>query len=153
MEKQKINITLTIAAVACITVAMSALVAGLLSTTYQIQSEGFVEASVGIAVYEDEALTKPLSVIKWDIVAVGSSHLRYFWIKNTGNTKVKLTMTTKDWSPAGAQSYITFSWSLENEVLAVGQKAQGHFNLQVASNAVGGNFSFTIVITGTEYSG
>lgn len=150
METQKINVVAMLA-VALTVVVVVALVAGLSPVSHRISNSGSVK-TVGISVYSDQACTIVLNSINWSTLELGKNYTRDFWVKNTGNSRVKLNMTTESWSPTDAKSYITLTWNLEGRVLEVGQQPiNGTFTLQVASNAVGGNFSFTIVITGTEY--
>jgi DeoR/GlpR family transcriptional regulator of sugar metabolism len=65
---------------------------------------------------------------------------------------VKLSMTTNNWNPASALSYITLSWNSENYMLSGGSVVQAALTLSVSSTISGiANFSFDIIITGTEH--
>ncbi|MEM3697197.1 MAG: hypothetical protein QXQ94_06830 [Candidatus Bathyarchaeia archaeon] len=150
MEPQKINMV-AILSVALTVMVIVALVAGLSPVYHTITNSGNVK-TIGISVYSNQECTTVLNSISWGNLEKEKSYTRDFWVKNTGNSRVKLNMTTENWSPSNAKNYLTLTWDLEGLVLEVNQQPiKGTFTLRVASNAASGNFSFTIVITGTEY--
>lgn len=148
METQRLNATV-ILAIALTTIIMTAVVSGLL-TSQKIQNAGSVRATVGLGVYSDQACTTPLSSINWGEVTPGQSYSRTIYLKNLGNIKVKLSMTTGNWTPSSAISYLTLTWNRENYVLNVSASIEATLILVVSSTAQGGSFSFDISIIATE---
>ncbi|MEM3356854.1 MAG: hypothetical protein QW166_03395 [Candidatus Bathyarchaeia archaeon] len=152
METQKINTTIILAAVALIGVMASLLVAGLLADYQRVSNAGSVKA-VGVGVYSDSACTTNLTSINWGLLTPGTNYTRDIWIKNLGNTRITLNMATEGWSPATASSYITLWWDREGQYLNATQSFKAVLTLYASTTITTTNitdFSFTIVITGTE---
>jgi hypothetical protein len=149
MEKQQINLTVILATTLAAMVT-TALVSGLLTTSQRVLNSGNVRATIGIGVYSDQACTNPLTSINWGEVQPGQSYPRTIYIKNNGNIKVQLSMTTGNWTPSTASSYLTVNWNCTNYKLDVGKSVGANITLSVASTAVGGSFSFDIAIVATE---
>lgn len=152
METQKINTTIILAAVALIGVMTSLLVAGLLADYQRVSNAGSIKA-VGVGVYSDSACTTNLTSINWGLLTPGTNYTRDIWIKNLGNTRITLSMATEGWSPATASSYITLWWDREGQYLNATQSFKAVLTLYASTTITTTNitdFSFTIVITGTE---
>jgi hypothetical protein len=152
MEAPKTNLAV-IFTIALAAMIMTALAASLLPAQRKIPSSGNIK-TLGITVYADEACTQSLTFIGWGLVEPGSSYKRDIWINNTGNTQVKLSMTTEGWNPAEAEGYITLTWDKEGATLNVKQLVKATLTLTVSASVTQTNvrdFSFTIVITGNEY--
>jgi len=152
MEAPKTNLAV-IFTIALTAMIMTALATSLLPAQRKIPSSGNVK-TLGIAVYGDEACTQSLTFIDWGLVEPGGSRRREIWINNTGNTQVKLNMTTEGWNPAEAKNYITLTWDKEGTPLSVNQLVKATLTLTVSASVTQTNirdFSFTIVITGNEY--
>ncbi|MEM1589553.1 MAG: hypothetical protein QXZ68_03170 [Candidatus Bathyarchaeia archaeon] len=149
MEAQKLHAT-AILAIALAIIIITVTVTGLLATTQRVQNSGNVRATIGLGVYSDQACTSPLSSINWGEVIPGQSYQKTIYLKNLGNVKVKLSMTTGNWTPSSANTYLTLTWNRENTMLDVGASISATFTLTVSSNAQGGQFSFDISIVATE---
>jgi len=149
MEKQSVNITL-IMTTTLAAVVLTSLVLAQLSSYQRIPNTGNVKATIGIGVYSDSQCTSPLTSINWGDVQAGQSYSRTIYLKNNGNVKVRLSMTVENWTPSSASSYLTLSWNRQDNTLNPGESFAASLNLAVASTAVGGSFSFDIVITATE---
>lgn len=150
MEIQKLNLA-AVFSIALAAMVMTALAASLLPVQ-RIPSSGSVK-TLGIGVYSDSACTQELTSINWGVVEAGGTRQREIWIKNVGNTQVKLNMTTESWNPAGAKNYITLTWDKEAHALEAGQSFKATLTLSVSANVVQTSiidFSFTIVIRGNE---
>ncbi len=154
MEAQKANITIILVA-ALTGILVSVLAADLLASSQRIQTSGSIAKTVNIGVYSDSACTQNLTNINWGSLAIGGSTTQTIWIKNLGNTRVRLNMTTDNWSSATARSYISLSWNVEGTTLNAASSVQATLTLTV-STAIAGtgitSFSFDIIITGTEYT-
>jgi len=152
MEAPKSNLAIVFA------IALAAMITTALATSqlalHRVPSSGSVK-TLRIAVFQDATCKQNLTSINWGLVEAGGSRQQPIWIKNTGNTPVRLNMTTENWSPSQAKYYITLSWDKEGRVLDAGQVIDATLKLEVSQSVAQTNimeFSFTIVITGIESS-
>jgi hypothetical protein len=128
-----------------ITVTLGALVA-----SHTISNSGSVTA-VGVNVYTDSACTNAVSTINWGALNPGDVKNYAMYVKNVGTVPVTLSMTTGNWNPSSASSYLTLTWNKQNYVLPAGQVVQAMLTLTVSTSAsIGTSFSFDITITGTQ---
>jgi len=149
MAMQKVTVG-TVLAVAVMGMVVSAL--GVLVATRMISNYGNVSA-VGVGVYWDSSCTNMVLSIDWGALEPGASVDKTIYIKNEGSLTVLLGMTTDNWDPASALSYISLSWNRENYELNSGSIIQAVLTLSVSSSVSEiTNFSFDIIITGTEYA-
>jgi hypothetical protein len=109
--------------------------------------------SIGVGVYHDATCETPVSNITWGYVSPGSTQNRTIYIKNEGNTRMILNMTTGNWSPDLASTSILLSWNQEGtQVDAQSNPLETVLTLSVSANITGiSTFSFNVNITGTEY--
>ncbi|MEM1540104.1 MAG: hypothetical protein QXJ07_01805 [Candidatus Bathyarchaeia archaeon] len=152
MEAPKSNLALVFA-IALAAMIVTALAASQLALQ-KIPSSGSVK-TLRVAVFQDAECKQNLTFIDWGLVEAGKGYQRVIWIKNIGNTPVKLNMTTESWSPPEAKAHITLSWDRERLVLNGGQAVNATLRLDVSTSVAQTNimeFSFTIVITGAESS-
>jgi hypothetical protein len=148
MEKMHVG---AILAVAATLIAVSVLAASLL-TAYQTVPNGGNVKAVGVGVYWDNPCTSNVTSIDWGIVGPGSSANKTVYIKNGGNTREALNMTTANWN-AGVYGNITLSWNDEGYLLDPGSVVQAVLTLSVSSSISGvTSFSFNMIITGTEHA-
>jgi len=146
---RKLSIGATIA-VAVTGLFLTLLTAGLLTTSQTVPSAGTVTA-VNVGVYTDAAGTQNCTSIDWGILPPGNSTSRTVYIKNYGNVPVTLSMTTANWVPSNATTYLTFSWNRAGYVLNANTTVSATLTLVASANA--GNitsFSFNIIIIGTQ---
>jgi hypothetical protein len=124
--------------------------AGLLSVSHSISSTGSITA-INVGVYSNSACTQELTSIEWGTISPGNSETRIIYLKNTGNAQITLSMASANWNPANANGPITVTWNKGGDTLDVGQVATATLTLSVAESISGvTNFSFNIIITGTE---
>ncbi|MGQ9538267.1 MAG: hypothetical protein ACUVTE_01580 [Candidatus Bathycorpusculaceae bacterium] len=153
METQKFNIA-AIFAIALTAMVATALAASLLMAYQRVPNYGSVKA-LNIGVYSDSACTNNLTSIKWGFLEPGAETSKEIWIKNIGNTKITLNMTTEGWNPNFASDYIELSWDVEGQVLNVNQTVKAVLSLFVSTDVEETGltgFRFDIVIKGTEYT-
>lgn len=149
MTTPKITIG-TVLAVVMMGAAVSAL--GLLVTNHTISNTGTVKG-VGVGVYSDVSCTDEVSSIDWGDLQPGESKDATIYVKNEGSVTVTLSMTTENWTPAVASTYMTLSWNRESYVLSSGSVVQAVLTLSVSSSVSDiTDFSFDIIITGTEHT-
>ncbi len=123
---------------------------GLLMSSQSIQSAGAI-TSVNVGVYSDSGCSQNCTAIDWGALAPGNSTTRTVYVKNTGNLPVTLSMTTANWVPTNANSYLTVTWNRGSTVLTPNQSVLATITLTASSSAGSlTSFSFNIVITGTE---
>ena len=129
--------------------ATSNFIYGLLTATRTIGSHGSVKA-IGVGVYWDASCTSEVSSVDWGVIEPGSSANVTVYIKNTGNSPVTLTLSTDNWNPTEASSYMTLTWDYGGQSIEAGGVVQVTLSLAVASNVSGiTDFSFDIIITGS----
>ena len=147
MAMQKATLA-TVVAIAVMAMVLSAL--GVLVATLTISNTGNV-AAVGVGVYWDGGCTNEVSSIDWGALDPGATTDVTVYVKNEGSIAVVLSMTTDNWNPASASSYMTLSWNRENYLLNSGSVVSAVLTLSVSSSVSEiTNFSFDITITGTE---
>jgi len=148
MAMQKATIG-AVAAIAVMSAVISVLAAALV-TSRTFSNSGTIVA-IGVGVYSDSSCTTVLASINWGNLTLGASTSYTIYVKNNGTIPVTLTMTTGNWNPATASSYISLTWDKQNYVLTAGSSVQAALTLNVSSSLTGfTNFTFDITITGTQ---
>jgi hypothetical protein len=149
MNLPKLSIGATIA-IAVTGLFLTMLTAGALVSSQTVPSGGTITA-VNVGVYSNSQCTTNCTSIDWGMLSPGGSTTRTIYIKNTGTVPVTLSMATANWSPSNANNYLTVTWNRANNVLAAGSSVSATLTLTASSSAGSiTNFSFDIVITGTE---
>ena len=115
----------------------------------RINNKAAIKA-VGVGVYQDPALTVPLTEIDWGILEPGEQKNHTAYIKNESNVLVTLVLTTENWSPLNASSFVALTWDYDGQLLEVDGFVDVTFTLAVDPVISGIDaFSFDIVIVGT----
>jgi len=140
----------TLAVYAVIATALAATsVTALLTAQKTISGTGSIQ-TVGVGVYWDQQCTNATSSLNFGQMAPGSSKNFTLYLKNTGNSILTLSMTTKNWNPTNASNYMTLTWNREAQKINPNQVLAFVITLSVASNIQGiTSFSFDTVISGT----
>jgi hypothetical protein len=149
MITRKISVGALIATVAT-GLFLTLLTSGLLMSSQTVQSGGTVN-SVNVGVYSDSGCTQNCTTLDWGAITPGNSVTRTVYVKNTGTLPLTLSMTTGNWVPSNANTYLTLIWNQGGAVLAAGNSVTAILTLTASSSA--GNltsFSFNIIITGTQ---
>jgi hypothetical protein len=137
-------------AVVVLGVAAAATALGVLSSGKTVQSYGAVKA-VNVGVYWDSGCTNVTSSVSWGLLSPGTSQNVTLYVRNEGNTVVRLSMTSQSWSPANASSYMSLAWNREGASVSASSVVTANLSLSVSSSIAGiTNFSFNILIVGTE---
>lgn len=143
-KSQALAITALIASVIAATSVMA-----LLTTQRTISGAGAIKA-VGVGVYWDSACTNETSSLDFGLLEAGGSKSFTLYLKNNGNSPLTLNMTSQNWSPSSAPSYMSLTWTREGQQINPDQVIQFVITLSVSSSVTGiSSFSFDIVITGT----
>jgi hypothetical protein len=124
---------------------------GLLAANQSFQNSGSVLKTIGVSVFSDKGCTTRISSIDWLTLSPGSSASKTIYVKNNGTAAEVLSMTTGQWNPAAASTYIKLNWNCTSYVLAHGSVVAAVLTLNVLPNIVNvTTFNFQITITGTE---
>ena len=145
------NIKRNMGTLGIITLALASglAVSGLLTTSRTLSSSGTIMA-INVEVFWDGAGTQNVTSIDWGIPSPGETVTKTVYVKNTGNNPMNISLSTLNWSPAGAATYLTVTWDQEGTVVDAGSIVPAVITLDVSSGITGiSNFSFDIVIEGT----
>jgi len=149
MERKESIVVGAAVALVLYTLALSMLspVMSAIQASKAVSNSGSVKG-IGVGIYSDQSCTSPVSSINWGILDPGSNANKTIYIRNEGNTAATLSMTTSNWNPTTASSYMTLSWNYGGQTLSVNQVVQVKLTLSVSSSVTGiTNFSFDITIT------
>ncbi len=124
-------------------------VSGLLNTSRTLPSTGTIMA-INVEVYWDIAGTQNVTSIDWGVPEPGDVVNKTVYVKNTGNNPMNISMSTSNWTPAGASTDLSLIWDQEGVAVASGGTVQAILSLDVSPGISGvSDFSFNIVIEGT----
>jgi hypothetical protein len=124
--------------------------AALLSTNQTVPLNGTINA-VNLAVYSDSLCTQSVTSLTAGTLNPGGTATQTVYIKNTGNVPETLTMTTANWSPTNANTYLTLTWNRQNTVLNAGATIQATLTLTAAANTgTLTTFRCDVTLTGTQ---
>jgi hypothetical protein len=142
-----------VTAVVALTIAALALTlttAAVLSANQTIPLNGAIDA-VNLGVYSDSDCTQTTTALNVGSLSPGGIATQTVYIKNTGNTPETLTMTTNNWTPTNAPTYLTLTWTRQNTVLNAGATIPATLTLTAASNTGSlTTFSCDVTFTGTQ---
>lgn len=138
------------AVIAATAVSSVLLTYGLLSGSKTISSQGTINA-IGVGVYSESACINEVSTIDWGALEPGSTKDVTVYIRNEGTVPMTLSITTDEWTPSAASTYITLSWNREGSQVNAQSVLQATLTISVSSSISDiSSFSFDITITGTE---
>jgi hypothetical protein len=128
--------------------------AGVLNSSQTLPSGGTVasiQPTLNIGVYADSDCTQSASFVGWGTLNPGDSVTRTVWIKNLGTATATLSMSTNNWSPANANTWIGVAWNANGRALAPNEVTQATLTLTVSASVDSSisTFNFNIQITGT----
>jgi len=150
LELQKIHVLIICATAALALVGT--LVFAILPATQRISNTGKVKA-IGVGIYWDSACTPKVTLVPWGSLNPGETKNTDIYIRNEGNVRIILSMTTDTWNPASASGCVALTWNRGGNILNSTASVKAVFTSSVSSGITGvENFSFDVVITGTESS-
>jgi hypothetical protein len=124
-------------------------VTGLVTTSKTLSSACYVRG-VNVEVYWDSQCTQVVGSVDWGSPEPGESMGRTVYIKNPGNARMTLGMSSSSWSPAAAESYLSVNWDRQGATIDVDEVVQATLTLVVSDLITGvADFSFNVVIEGT----
>ena len=122
---------------------------GLLSGAVRVPSRAQVK-SVGVDAFTDAECTMQLTMIDWGFLEPGQTKNCSAYLRSTSNVAITVWMTTEDWNPLNATSFIGCIWDAEGRQISADEVIAVNFALTVNQSTTGlKSFSFTIVITGS----
>jgi hypothetical protein len=84
----------------------------------------------------------------------GASKGIIVYVNNTGNIDLRLSLSTEGWNPQNATTYINLAWNYSGALIRPKEAIPIALTLTISSSTKGiANFSFDILIVGTEASG
>jgi hypothetical protein len=147
-KKSGPKIVLAISTLIIILTAMTA--SAVLNSNQTILTSGKI-VTVNVGVYKDSGCTQTATTMDWGTLNAGDNKTISLWIKNTGASKITLSLTSNNWTPTTASPGLSLSWNQEKKTLTTQQTVQATLTLKVSPSINGSisNFSFNIIITGT----
>jgi len=138
-----------LALVVILTLFLSISILAQLSSRRTIGTYGTVNA-IGVEIYWDYACTGPVSSINWGNLDPGSTKDVTIYVRNEGTLPVTLYLSTSNWNPSSASSYITLSWNYGGQSISPGGIVTVTFTLSISASIQGiTSYSFDITIIGT----
>jgi hypothetical protein len=106
---------------------------------------------VGVGIYWDQACINRTLSLSWGTIAAGSRNNLTVYVRNEGNSPVSLLLSTADWTPSIATSYMYLNWNYTNKVLKTDEVIPIELTLTV-NTAIDGitDFSLKTTITTIE---
>jgi len=103
--------------------------------------------AVGVSIYWDANLTQTVTFIDWGFLEPAEVTNRTLFIQNIGNVPIKLGLTTENWNPTNASTYITLTWNYSGQLINANEATPIKLTLTVSPNIQGiKNFDFDIII-------
>jgi len=145
----KAALVAAVAIALAVSFAAGVFVGAIVESSRRISNEAAIKA-VNVGVYEDPALTVPLTKIVWGVLEPGEQKNYTAYIKNESNVPLTLALTTENWSPLNASSFVALTWNHNGQLLEVDEFVEVTFTLAV-DPAISGikTFNFDIVIVGS----
>jgi hypothetical protein len=72
---------------------------------------------IGAGIYWDETCTNKTLSLNWGSIAPGSSNNLTVYVRNEYNSAVSLRLSTSNWTPSAASSYMSLNWNYTGQVL------------------------------------
>jgi len=118
-------------------------------TSSTLSNVGTVKA-IGIGVYWDAGLTNRTTSINWGTLDPGTQKSFTLFMQNEGNSAITLSLSTSNWNPSTASTYMTLTWNYNNQLINAGATTQVTLTLTVSPSATGiTNFGFDTILVGS----
>ena len=128
----------------------STIISGVVISSRAISSGGTI-TSMNVEIFNNNDCTQVCNNINWGALTPGNSINQTIYLRNSGNKPITIFMTTENWSPINASTYLTLNWDKENTNLNPGQVTPASLTLTSESDINSlTDFNFDIIITGVE---
>jgi hypothetical protein len=115
---------------------------------YSIHNHGTISTIGCVALYDNATLIKN---IEWGTLTPNSWQDKTIQVKNNGTVNIALGLSTENWNPTNASSWITLNWNYTGQTLTPNQKIPLLLTLQTSANITGIiDFTFDTIITATQ---
>ena len=102
---------------------------------------------IGVSAYWDSTLRMRVNAISWGYLAAGTQKSYIIYIFNYGTGPATLSISTSNWNPPNASSYLTLTWSYSGQSLYAGATVPVTLTLTASQNITGiDQFNFDITI-------
>ena len=119
-------------------------------STLTIYNHGSL-STINVEAYQDIACTIPLTDIDWGQIAPGETKNVSCYFRNEGNVNIVLSLTTSNYQPAIAETYLTLTWNYTDTPLTPNQIELTRLDLAIATDVEGFvDFNFNITIEGIQ---
>ena len=103
---------------------------------------------IGVGIYWDQACLNQTLSLNWGTIAAGTSKNLTVYIKNEGNSAISMSLSTSNWNPPSASSYISLNWNYTNQRLKTNEVIPIELTLTVSPTIDGiTNFNHITTIT------
>jgi len=142
----RMNKRLLLALLVLVCVSSGLSIAGSQWASTIISSRGNLRVD-GVGVYQDANCSVAVKYLDWGTLELSSAKNITLYVRNEGNHAATLFLTTNNWSPVNASSYMALSWNYSGVVLSPMENIGVVLTLSVSSavkNIV--DFSFDVII-------
>lgn len=106
---------------------------------------------IGVGIYRNPDLTDALSSISWGMLEPGVSQNYTCYVRNEGSSSVVLSLSTINWNPIKASTFISLGWDYGGESLVPSEVVEVTFVLSVSPDVSGvSSFSFDTVVSSSN---
>ena len=128
----------------------STIISGAVISSQSISSGGTI-TSMNVEIFNNNDCTQTCTSISWGTLIPGDSITQTIYIKNSGNKPITLFMTTGNWTPTDANTYLNLIWDQENSNLNPDQVVLASLKLSASLDIASiDDFNFDIIITGSN---
>jgi hypothetical protein len=141
------NLVLAVLALVVLMGALAITTYGILTVQVRIPAVDNIYA-LNLQVYSDPACTSELSSLNWTTLSPGQTKTVTCYLKSTSTANAVLSMSTADWLPSQAASYLTLSWDREGYSIKPNEVVAAALTLHVDGSIQGiTSFGFTVILT------
>ncbi len=106
---------------------------------------------IGVGIYWNKDCTNTTHSLNWGFIDPNSCNNLTIFVRNEGNSASSLQLTTLNWTPANASSYISLSWNYSGQILRQNEIIPVRLTLTVSPTIIDiTDFSFETIITTFE---
>ena len=136
-------------------ILLSALVGGVIGAGFverRISSSGTVFIpNLNLEAYWEATCQNTVDNIDWGTLRPRENTTQIIYLKNIGNTPLKLNLVIENWNPIEAGTHLSIAWNQENATIAENEVLPTEITMTVANTVVGiSSYTNDIIILGSE---